>query len=309
MPEASTGRARVRQRHPGVSFTPERIAYLESLDAVERADAHRITYKPAFKAACLRRSMAGEHPTSLFREAGLDPEIIGRSRIALAFRNWRRDADRILAATPETGMEPFRPAPLDAYPVDGETFTPQQVAYLGSLPAVAGVGPNRIRYTEGFRKACMRRYLKGAHPTDLFRKAGLGPEVVGKKRIERAFARWRAKTTTDLGDDPDDERFFPYGEPVETERGGVNRWRRQTGHHDLDTGMGLTDRRAPDMETLAHMVDRLARRNSLLRRENRILRQRLGLTADEPIDTDMDIHDTQKPTTENMRGTREEAYA
>lgn len=70
-------------------------------------------------------------------------------------------------------------------------FTPEQVRYLESLPAVRCVRNGRIRYTGRFRDECMRRYAAGERPTAIFREAGLPPELVGYKRIERAFARWR----------------------------------------------------------------------------------------------------------------------
>lgn len=31
----------------------------------------------------------------------------------------------------------------------------------------------------------------GARPVDVFRSAGVGPEVIGRKRIERCVSRWR----------------------------------------------------------------------------------------------------------------------
>ncbi|KAA8829457.1 hypothetical protein [Bifidobacterium myosotis] len=73
----------------------------------------------------------------------------------------------------------------------GRRFTPEQTAYLNALPAVATCDGRRIVYTDGFRERCMARYAAGELPTDLFREAGLDPELVGAKRIGRAFARWR----------------------------------------------------------------------------------------------------------------------
>ena len=67
------------------------------------------------------------------------------------------------------------------------------MAYLRSLPAVAGASSTRIVYADWFRADCVRRYRAGEHPVDLFREAGLDPKLIGYKRIERAFARWRAE--------------------------------------------------------------------------------------------------------------------
>lgn len=105
----------------------------------------------------------------------------------------------------------------------GHEFT-DRIAYLGTPPAVTGVGSNRIRYAEGFRRARMRRYLNGANPSDPFRKAGLDPAPLGGKRIERTCARWRARGLDDTTPEPDDDRYFPYGEASGSTRGGVHRW-------------------------------------------------------------------------------------
>ncbi|MBT1182325.1 hypothetical protein JS531_10285 [Bifidobacterium sp. CP2] len=70
-------------------------------------------------------------------------------------------------------------------------FTDEELSYLNGLSAVHSVSMGRIRYEPAFRDECMRRYLRGESPVTIFREAGLGPEVIGRKRIERCFARWR----------------------------------------------------------------------------------------------------------------------
>lgn len=71
------------------------------------------------------------------------------------------------------------------------TFTPEERAYLESLPAVAAVGDDTISYAPEFRNACMERYYAGESPAAIFREAGLDPAFIGYKRIERCIARWR----------------------------------------------------------------------------------------------------------------------
>ncbi len=70
-------------------------------------------------------------------------------------------------------------------------FTEEERAYLLSLPAVVSVKGNRITYSRAFRRQCMERYRVGESPSALFSEAGLDPELIGYKQIERAFARWR----------------------------------------------------------------------------------------------------------------------
>ena len=69
-------------------------------------------------------------------------------------------------------------------------FTEEELAYLRSLPAVVRVSHGRIRYTEGFKHECMRRYEAGDSPSQIFRDAGLDSALIGYKRIERSIARW-----------------------------------------------------------------------------------------------------------------------
>lgn len=71
-------------------------------------------------------------------------------------------------------------------------FDDETRQYLESLPAVRRVSGSRIYYEEGFRWECLRRYEAGESPTELFREAGMSPELIGRKRIERAFDRWRS---------------------------------------------------------------------------------------------------------------------
>lgn len=57
---------------------------------------------------------------------------------------------------------------------------------------MANVTRNRITYSDAFKQVCTIRYLAGESPTKIFREAGLPPELVGYKRIERSVARWKA---------------------------------------------------------------------------------------------------------------------
>lgn len=72
-----------------------------------------------------------------------------------------------------------------------QVFDDETRRYLESLPAVRWVSGSRIYYEEWFRWECLRRYEEGDSPTELFREAGMSPELIGRKRIERAFDRWR----------------------------------------------------------------------------------------------------------------------
>lgn len=68
----------------------------------------------------------------------------------------------------------------------------EDLQMLRDLPAVANVSKDRITYSNAFKQVCVIRYLAGESPTKIFREAGLPPELIGYKRIERSVARWKA---------------------------------------------------------------------------------------------------------------------
>lgn len=74
----------------------------------------------------------------------------------------------------------------------GGAFSDEEIQLLRGLPAVANVTRNRITYSDAFKQVCTIRYLAGESPTKIFREAGLPPDLVGYKRIERSVARWKA---------------------------------------------------------------------------------------------------------------------
>lgn len=72
------------------------------------------------------------------------------------------------------------------------SFSMEELQMLRDLPAVANVSKDRITYSNAFKQVCVIRYLAGESPTKIFREAGLPPELIGYKRIERSVARWKA---------------------------------------------------------------------------------------------------------------------
>lgn len=75
----------VRQK----TFTLEEAAYLRSLPAVKEVSASRITYAHWFKVECVRRYLKGEPARRIFREAGLEPSLIGSKRIERCVSRWK----------------------------------------------------------------------------------------------------------------------------------------------------------------------------------------------------------------------------
>lgn len=70
-------------------FTAKERAYLASLPAVESVSASHIRYADSFRIEVMCRYNAGESPAAIFREAGLDPKLIGYKRIERCIARWK----------------------------------------------------------------------------------------------------------------------------------------------------------------------------------------------------------------------------
>ena len=80
---------------PRVAFTAKTRKYLGSLDAVESVTQYRICYSKEFRDDCMRRYAEGGSPAAIFREAGLDPKIIGYKRVERCIARWKaEDAEK-----------------------------------------------------------------------------------------------------------------------------------------------------------------------------------------------------------------------
>ena len=67
----------------------------------------------------------------------------------------------------------------------GKKLDRETVDYLRTLPEIVRrVQGGRIYYTNSFRAQATARYAVGDRPVDIFRDNGIGPEVIGYKRIE-----------------------------------------------------------------------------------------------------------------------------
>lgn len=88
-------------------------------------------------------------------------------------------------------------------------FNKATIDYLNGLPAVRRVGDGRIQYDPEFIGlfAALRHEGRGA--TEIFRAAGLAPEIIGRKRIEQCAARWAAPNAGEPDTDAQ-RRLLPY---------------------------------------------------------------------------------------------------
>ena len=89
---------------------------LRKLDAVENVTETRIQYSEGFRKTALERDRRGDSPAVIFREAGLDPRLIGNKRIERCIARWKREppdagTTRPHAPAADAGRE-GRPAPM-----------------------------------------------------------------------------------------------------------------------------------------------------------------------------------------------------
>lgn len=69
---------------------------LNLLDAVDHVsdDGTRIEYSDEFRASFVKQYMDGGSPVAIFRQAGLDPKLIGYKRIERATARWIEPENR-----------------------------------------------------------------------------------------------------------------------------------------------------------------------------------------------------------------------
>ena len=75
-------------------FTAKERAYLASLPAVKSVSPSHIRYTDRFKVEVMCRYNAGESPSAIFREAGLDPKLIGYKRVERCIARWKQQQKR-----------------------------------------------------------------------------------------------------------------------------------------------------------------------------------------------------------------------
>ena len=72
-------------------FTAKEQLYLKSLPVVKSVTATRIRYTEQFRVETMLRYDDGESPVAIFRDAGLDSQLIGYKRIERCIARWRHE--------------------------------------------------------------------------------------------------------------------------------------------------------------------------------------------------------------------------
>lgn len=157
-----------------------------------------------------------------------------------------------------------------------EKFSARECRYLLSLSAVRTVRENRIFYSEEFKQDCMRRYHEGESPSQIFREAGLSPELVGSKRIERCMARWREeehRRNMTSSSSPDFDSAW-----VQGRKGAASSSRRPSMGEGLDYGGAILMRYENRLRMLEKTVAEMSEQIDRLEKN---LRQRTDIDAEE----------------------------
>ena len=123
-------------------FDDDEIDYLRSLPAVNSVGRNRIRYTDQFREYCMQRYRAGDSPTGIFRDVGLDPSLIGYKRIERCIARWKMmepaddDAEPISADKfPRTGNPLIPPAPIRAATTNYPPAAPtRSLALRGKTP-------------------------------------------------------------------------------------------------------------------------------------------------------------------------------
>lgn len=73
-------------------FTPEEVKIIQQNPYVVSVCPTRITYSLAFKHVAIEQAGKGLRSTDIFRNAGFDPDMLGRPRMVAALKSFKREA-------------------------------------------------------------------------------------------------------------------------------------------------------------------------------------------------------------------------
>ena len=82
-------------------FTQEEMDIIGQNPYVVNVNSVRITYSLAFKRFALEQARNGMKSPQIFQTAGFDPEMLGKSRMYMALKNFKKEA-----ASPDGLQEP-----------------------------------------------------------------------------------------------------------------------------------------------------------------------------------------------------------
>ncbi len=78
-------------------------------------------------------------------------------------------------------------------------FTDEQMEILKGSPYVKQISRANVVFTEEFKTEFMKLYNQGIGPTDIIRRLGIGPKILGPDRIKKLSERIREQSSRPEG--------------------------------------------------------------------------------------------------------------
>ncbi len=78
-------------------------------------------------------------------------------------------------------------------------FTDEQIMILQRNPYVEKVSKANVTFTEEFKNMFVNLYQSGTGPTEIIRRLGIDPRILGTDRIESMTRRFRAQSSRPEG--------------------------------------------------------------------------------------------------------------
>ena len=111
------------------TFTKEQIQQLSANENVRRVSETTISFNEEFSRRYYSERINGKQPKDIFKENGIDPEVLGRSRIKNYDIHTRRKAERESGFTDERKLNQRRPKKVPQTDADRITQLEHELAY------------------------------------------------------------------------------------------------------------------------------------------------------------------------------------
>lgn len=80
-----------------------------------------------------------------------------------------------------------------------QRFTQDEIDIIAQNPYVVSVCPTHITYSLAFKKFAIKQAQEGVKSTEIFRRAGFEPEMLGKPRIYAALKLFKREAASPEG--------------------------------------------------------------------------------------------------------------
>lgn len=136
----------------------------------------------------------------------------------------------------------------------GIRFTLEERELLKMNPHIEKVSEKSITYKDSFKLIAMDEYTKGKSPSEIFKQAGINPDIIGAKNPGRCLDRWR-------------NLYFKYGDSglIGEKRGCSSSGRTQSGNLSIEDRLRAAEAKIAYLEMeneFLKKLDELERRLS-----------------------------------------------